>query len=66
MHGFQGYPTQITDLNLSRICELKNQFCLPVGIMEHVSGDSKLSLVAPLIGISLGAIVVEKHLTLDR
>ena len=66
MHGFQGYPTQITDLNLSRICELKNQFCLPVGIMAHVSGDSKLSLVAPLIGISLGAIVVEKHLTLDR
>ena len=49
MHGFQGYPTQITDLNLSRISELKNQFGLPVGIMEHVSGNSKLSLISPLI-----------------
>ena len=66
MHGFQGYPTQITDLNLSRISELKNQFGLPVGIMEHVSGNSKLSLISPLIGLSLGAIVIEKHLTLDR
>ena len=66
MHGFQGYPTQVTDLDLSRISKLKNQFDLPVGIMEHVSGDSKLSLIAPLLGISLGAIVVEKHLTLDR
>ena len=36
MHGFQGYPTQVTDLDLSRISKLKNQFDLPVGIMEHV------------------------------
>lgn len=66
MHGFQGYPTQLEDLNLLRISELKKRYNMPVGLMDHLSGDSKMTLIAPLIGISLGATVVEKHITLDR
>jgi N,N'-diacetyllegionaminate synthase len=66
MHGFQGYPTKLLDLNLFRITELKKQFGLPVGIMEHVSGNSDMALIAPLLGMSLGATIIEKHLTLDR
>ena len=66
MHGFQGYPTKLLDLNLLRITELKRQFGLPVGIMEHVSGNSDMALIAPLLGMSLGATIIEKHLTLDR
>jgi N,N'-diacetyllegionaminate synthase len=66
MHGFQGYPTKFSDLHLSRIKTLKNEFGFPVGIMEHVSGNSELSIIAPLLGISLGATIVEKHITLDR
>jgi len=66
MHGFQGYPTKYSDLHLSRIKTLKKEFGFPVGIMEHVSGNSEISLIAPLLGISLGATIIEKHLTLDR
>ena len=66
MHGFQDYPTKLLDLNLLRITELKRQFGLPVGIMEHVSGNSDMALIAPLLGMSLGATIIEKHLTLDR
>jgi N,N'-diacetyllegionaminate synthase len=66
MHGFQGYPTKLLELNLLRIIELKKQFGLPVGIMEHVSGDSDMAMIAPLLGISLGATIIEKHLTIDR
>lgn len=66
MHGFQGYPTQLEDLNLSRITSLKAKFGLPVGLMDHVAGGSQVSLLIPSLGVSLGAAIIEKHITLDR
>lgn len=66
MHGFQGYPTDISDLNLKRIKNLKAKYRLPVGVMDHVSGDSELATTIPLLGIAMGATIVEKHLTLNR
>ena len=66
MHGFQGYPTKIEDLNLARILTLKEHFGLPVGIMDHISGDSKMAKIIPLIGIGLGALIIEKHIILER
>lgn len=66
MHGFQGYPTEISDLNLSRISELKKCYNLPVGLMDHISGSSELALIIPLLGISQGASIIEKHITLNR
>lgn len=66
MHGFQGYPTKLDDLDLLQIQELKSRYGLPVGLMDHISGDSQLSKIIPLLGISLGACVVEKHITIDR
>jgi len=66
MHGFQAYPTSIHDINLARIKVLQHNFRLPVGIMDHISGESKLSLIIPLLAVALGAVVVEKHITLDR
>ena len=66
MHSFQGYPTEIKDLNLKRILALKEKFALPIGLMDHVSGDSKLSMIVPLLGIGLGVQIIEKHITLDR
>jgi len=66
MHSFQGYPTKIKDLNLRRISDLKEKFERPVGLMDHISGDSKLSTIIPLLGIGLGVQIIEKHITLDR
>lgn len=66
MHGFQGYPTKVQDLNLHRIATLKKRYELKVGIMDHTSGDSKLARIVPLIGIGFGADVIEKHITLNR
>jgi len=66
MHGFQGYPTQLEDLNLSRIQSLKAKFGLPVGLMDHVAGDSQMAVLIPSLGVSLGATIIEKHITLDR
>lgn len=66
MHGFQGYPTKLKDLNLSRIKVLKNKFALPVGVMDHVAGQSEIANIVPLLGICFGADVIEKHIILDR
>ncbi len=66
MHGFQGYPTKLSDSNLLRIKTLKAKYDLPIGLMDHISGNSPMSISIPLIGIGLGATIIEKHLTLDR
>ena len=66
MHGFQGYPTKASDLNLQKIKKLSDKYQLPIGIMDHISGSSDLSTIIPLLGISLGATIVEKHITLNR
>lgn len=66
MHSFQGYPTKIEDLNLLRISSLKEKFALPIGLMDHISGYSDFATTVPILGIGLGAQVIEKHITLDR
>jgi len=66
MHGFQGFPTKLEDTNLLRITELRKKYDFPIGIMDHVAGQSKMALIVPLLGISQGATIVEKHITLDR
>lgn len=66
LHGFQGYPTKIQDLNLNRISELRKKFGMEMGIMDHISGDSEMATIIPLLAISLGAKIIEKHITIDR
>jgi N,N'-diacetyllegionaminate synthase len=66
MHGFQGYPTKLNDLDLHRLKSLKERFGMPIGLSDHVSGNSNMATLIPLFGIMLGASVIEKHITLDR
>lgn len=66
MHGFQGYPTKVSDLNLQKMKKLSEKYQLPIGIMDHISGSSDLATIIPLLGISMGATIVEKHITLNR
>jgi len=66
MYGFQAEPTEIVDNNLSRILALRDVFKNPIGFQDHIAGDSRLALYLPFIALGLGAVVFEKHLTLDR
>ena len=66
LHGYQGYPTSLQESNLLRIKKLHEKFGLPVGLMDHIAGDSPMAFIIPLLGIALGAKVIEKHITLDR
>lgn len=66
LHGFQNYPTRLDDTQLKRIPVLSAQFGLPVGYADHVDGNSEWAMLLPLMAVSAGARVIEKHLTLDR
>jgi sialic acid synthase SpsE len=66
LHGFQSYPTKIGDTRLKLIPTLKETFGLPVGLADHIDGDSPLAQIVPLAALAFGANVIEKHVTHDR
>lgn len=61
LHCHFNYPTLIGDANLRMMQTLRNKFHLPVGFSDHTQGIN-----AALAAVALGAVVIEKHFTLDR
>jgi pseudaminic acid synthase len=55
------YPAPAEEMNLRTIPELSRQFGLPVGLSDHTIG-----ITVPVAAVSLGACIIEKHLTLSR
>jgi len=66
LHGFQSYPTKLKETNLLRLNQLRKKFQKPIGLMDHISGDSDMSIMIPLIAVGMGVNIIEKHITLDR
>lgn len=65
-HGFQSYPTAIEDNNLRYIETLKRLFGLPVAFGDHTDGGDPMAVIVPIMGVAMGANVIEKHITPDR
>lgn len=61
LHCTSNYPTALADVNLRAMSTMAQAFGLPVGYSDHTAGIE----VAPL-AVALGAVVIEKHFTLDR
>jgi N,N'-diacetyllegionaminate synthase len=61
MHCVSSYPTPNDQANLGAISHLRTLFDMSVGYSDHT-----LSLTAPIVAVSLGATVIEKHFTLSR
>lgn len=55
------YPAPIDEANLLTIPDLKKSFGVEVGLSDHTLG-----IVAPVVAVSLGARVIEKHFILDK
>lgn len=67
MHGFQNFPTELQDIQLSKISWIKDNFDLRIGFADHINGDfTELSRTVPCMAMSLGAEYIEKHITLNR
>lgn len=55
------YPAPATEMNLRTIPHLANAFGTPVGLSDHTLG-----IAVAVAAVTLGASIIEKHLTLSR
>jgi N-acetylneuraminate synthase len=61
LHCTSEYPCPFEDVNLKAILTLKDKFGLPVGYSDHTAG-----IEVSLAAVTLGAVIIEKHFTLDK
>ena len=61
LHTISTYPSPEEDLNLSTIHTLRERYGVPVGYSGHES-----SVSPSVVAAALGAVVIERHITLDR
>lgn len=61
LHCTTEYPAPFTEVNLLAMDTLRKTFGLPVGYSDHTTGIS-----VPIAAAARGAVVIEKHFTLDR
>ena len=61
LHCTSQYPTPWEDVNLKAMDALAAAFQLQVGYSDHTSG-----VIIPYAAVARGAVLIEKHFTLDR
>lgn len=61
LHTISTYPASEAELNLRNIQMLQRRYSLPVGYSGHES-----SVSPSIIAASIGAVAIERHVTLDR
>jgi N-acetylneuraminate synthase len=61
LHCNTEYPTPMADVNLLAMNTISRNFEVKVGYSDHTLG-----IEVPIAAVALGAVVIEKHFTLDR
>ncbi len=61
LHCTTEYPAPMKEINLRAMDTLHQAFGLPVGYSDHSEG-----IMIPVAAVARGAIVIEKHFTLDK
>lgn len=61
LHCTTEYPAPFAEVNLRAMDTMKAEFNLPVGYSDHTPG-----IAVPIAAAARGAVVIEKHFTLDR
>ena len=60
-HCVSTYPCKDEDCNINLITTLKDRYGCPVGYSGHEEG-----ILPSILGVSVGAVALERHITLDR
>jgi len=61
LHCVSLYPTRLDQVNLGGMATLGEQTGLPVGFSDHTTEE-----ITGALAVAAGAVILEKHLTLDR
>ncbi len=61
LHCTTEYPAAYVDVNLHAMASMAATFGLPVGLSDHTPGIN-----IPLAAVARGAVVIEKHFTIDK
>ena len=61
LHATTEYPAPFNEINLNALDTMRVVFGLPVGYSDHSQG-----IHLPVAAVAKGAVVIEKHFTLDR
>lgn len=61
LHCNTQYPTPMEDVNLNALHTIRDTFRVHVGYSDHTLG-----IEVPIAAVALGAVVIEKHFTLDK
>lgn len=61
LHCNTEYPTPFEDVNLRAMQSMSQKFSTKIGYSDHTTG-----IEIPIAAAALGAVVIEKHLTLDK
>jgi sialic acid synthase SpsE len=61
LHCTSSYPCPPEQVNLRAMISMQNELGCLVGYSDHTIG-----LTAPIMAVTLGAVVIEKHITIDR
>ena len=61
LHCNTEYPTPMTDVNLKAMLHIQKELDVKIGYSDHTLG-----IEVPIAAVTLGAILIEKHFTLNR
>lgn len=61
LHCTSEYPAPFEDINLNAMDTMTHAFKLPVGYSDHSEGNA-----VPVAAVAKGAVLIEKHFTLDK
>ncbi len=64
MYGFQNYPTNYENINLSKMLKIKELFNLPIGYADHTAYNDPNNEIISIMAAMSGVNILEKHYAL--